>query len=87
MTWSILKRALELRSAGLYTTDPNHALAAWIADHERVLGEGWHMRAGEAARGGIRAARAGIAGTRASVYVTLSHCSHTGRNAAGVPTL
>ena len=43
-----LARALELAARGLYTTDPNPRVGCVIANGDNVLGEGWHVRAGEA---------------------------------------
>jgi len=74
-----LKRALELAERGLYTTDPNPRVGCVIADHERVLGEGWHMRAGEPHAEVFALRAAGSQARGASVYVTLEPCSHTGR--------
>ena len=42
-----LARALELAALGLYTTDPNPRVGCVVANSEAVLGEGWHVRAGE----------------------------------------
>jgi diaminohydroxyphosphoribosylaminopyrimidine deaminase / 5-amino-6-(5-phosphoribosylamino)uracil reductase len=74
-----LARALDLAARGLYTTDPNPRVGCVIADAERVLGEGWHVRAGEG-HAEVNALRA--AGSRArgaTVYLSLEPCSHTGR--------
>jgi diaminohydroxyphosphoribosylaminopyrimidine deaminase/5-amino-6-(5-phosphoribosylamino)uracil reductase len=50
-----------------------------IADREQVLGEGWHMRAGEPHAEVFALRAAGPRARGASVYVTLEPCSHTGR--------
>ena len=42
-----LARALDLAARGLYTTDPNPRVGCVITTGDRVLGEGWHVRAGE----------------------------------------
>jgi diaminohydroxyphosphoribosylaminopyrimidine deaminase / 5-amino-6-(5-phosphoribosylamino)uracil reductase len=76
---SHLARALDLAARGLYTTDPNPRVGCVIADAERVLGEGWHVRAGEA-HAEVNALRAAGSQARgATVYVSLEPCSHTGR--------
>jgi diaminohydroxyphosphoribosylaminopyrimidine deaminase/5-amino-6-(5-phosphoribosylamino)uracil reductase len=74
-----MARALELARRGLYTTDPNPRVGCVIADGERVLGEGWHERAGgpHAEVVALKAAGAGARG--ATAYVTLEPCSHHGR--------
>jgi diaminohydroxyphosphoribosylaminopyrimidine deaminase/5-amino-6-(5-phosphoribosylamino)uracil reductase len=74
-----LQRALELAERGLYTTDPNPRVGCVIADQERVLGEGWHMRAGEPHAEVLALREAGPLARGASAYVTLEPCSHTGR--------
>lgn len=74
-----LARALELAARALYTTDPNPRVGCVIANGELVLGEGWHVRAGEphAEVCALRAAGSGARG--ATVYLSLEPCSHTGR--------
>jgi diaminohydroxyphosphoribosylaminopyrimidine deaminase / 5-amino-6-(5-phosphoribosylamino)uracil reductase len=74
-----LARALDLAARGLYTTDPNPRVGCVIATGDRVLGEGWHVRAGEghAEVNALRAAGSQARG--ATVYLSLEPCSHTGR--------
>jgi len=43
-----MERALELAERGLYTTDPNPRVGCVLVRDAVVLGEGWHVRAGEA---------------------------------------
>ena len=74
-----LERALELAERGMYTTDPNPRVGCVIAHQERVLGEGWHMRAGEPHAEVFALRAAGPQGRGATAYVTLEPCSHTGR--------
>jgi diaminohydroxyphosphoribosylaminopyrimidine deaminase/5-amino-6-(5-phosphoribosylamino)uracil reductase len=72
-------RALELAARGLYTTDPNPRVGCVIVRDGRVVGEGWHARAGEAHAEVSALRAAGPQARGASVYVTLEPCSHTGR--------
>ena len=74
-----MARALELARRGLFTTDPNPRVGCVIADGERVIGEGWHERAGgpHAEVAALAAADAPVRG--ATAYVTLEPCSHQGR--------
>lgn len=74
-----LRRALELAARGLYTADPNPRVGCVIAHGERVLGEGWHARAGEAHAEVVALRAAGAQVRGATVYVSLEPCSHTGR--------
>src|SRR5450631_330861 len=74
-----MARALELAALGLYTTDPNPRVGCVVANSEGVLGEGWHVRAGEPHAEVLALRAAGPRARGASLYVTLEPCSHTGR--------
>ena len=74
-----MARALPRAERAAFPTKPNPMVGCVIADGERVLGEGWHERAGEP-HAEVHALRA--AGSRAqgaTAYVTLEPCSHHGR--------
>lgn len=87
-----MRRALELAERGLETTHPNPRVGCVIMQGERIIGEGWHARAGEA-HAEVVALRAAYAtgGADAAVgttaYVTLEPCSHHGRTAPCVDAL
>jgi diaminohydroxyphosphoribosylaminopyrimidine deaminase / 5-amino-6-(5-phosphoribosylamino)uracil reductase len=74
-----LVRALDLAARGLYTTDPNPRVGCVIATADRVLGEGWHARAGEPHAEVLALRAAGSQARGATAYVSLEPCSHTGR--------
>jgi diaminohydroxyphosphoribosylaminopyrimidine deaminase / 5-amino-6-(5-phosphoribosylamino)uracil reductase len=74
-----LQRALDLAALGLYTTDPNPRVGCVIVNSERVVGEGWHARAGEPHAEVFALRAAGALAQGATAYVTLEPCSHTGR--------
>jgi len=74
-----MARALALAARGLYTTDPNPRVGCVVARNGRVLGEGWHVRAGEPHAEVLALRAAGAAAAGATLYVTLEPCSHTGR--------
>lgn len=74
-----MERALELARRGLWTTDPNPRVGCVIADRERVLGEGWHERAGLPHAEANALAAVGSAARGATAYVTLEPCCHHGR--------
>ena len=42
-----MARAIELAELGLFTTDPNPRVGCVIVKNGEIVGEGWHMRAGE----------------------------------------
>jgi len=77
-----MRRALDLAARGLNTTTPNPRVGCVIVRDGRVIGEGWHERAGEAhaevrALAEVRAR--GESARGATIYVTLEPCNHTGR--------
>lgn len=74
-----MARALELAEQGLYSTDPNPRVGCVIVRGEQVVGEGWHMRAGEPHAEVHALRQAGEAARGATAYVTLEPCSHHGR--------
>jgi diaminohydroxyphosphoribosylaminopyrimidine deaminase/5-amino-6-(5-phosphoribosylamino)uracil reductase len=74
-----MARALELAERGLATTHPNPRVGCVIARDGRIVGEGWHERAGEAHAEVMALGAAGAAAAGASAYVTLEPCSHFGR--------
>ncbi|MBV8144724.1 MAG: bifunctional diaminohydroxyphosphoribosylaminopyrimidine deaminase/5-amino-6-(5-phosphoribosylamino)uracil reductase RibD [Gammaproteobacteria bacterium] len=82
-----MQRALTLAARGLETTDPNPRVGCVIAQRGRVIGEGWHERAGEAHAevAALRAAGSQAAG--ATAYVTIEPCSHHGRTPPCVEAL
>src|SRR5262245_51368928 len=76
---AFMSRALQLAERGLYTTTPNPRVGCVVVHAGRIVGEGWHQRAGEA-HAEIEALRAAGERTRgATVYVSLEPCSHHGR--------
>jgi len=74
-----MARALALAAEGLGRTFPNPPVGAVFVRGGRVLGEGFHHRAG-APHAEIEALRAAGGRVRgATLYVTLEPCSHHGR--------
>ncbi|MEZ0237548.1 MAG: bifunctional diaminohydroxyphosphoribosylaminopyrimidine deaminase/5-amino-6-(5-phosphoribosylamino)uracil reductase RibD [Methylophilaceae bacterium] len=75
----IMTQALRLAERGLYTTTPNPRVGCVIVKDGKIIGEGWHERAG-GPHAEVHALRqAGEAARGADVYVTLEPCSHHGR--------
>jgi diaminohydroxyphosphoribosylaminopyrimidine deaminase / 5-amino-6-(5-phosphoribosylamino)uracil reductase len=71
--------ALQLAARGLYTTDPNPRVGCVVVNDGAVVGEGWHVRAGEPHAEVLALRAAGPRARGATAYVTLEPCSHTGR--------
>jgi diaminohydroxyphosphoribosylaminopyrimidine deaminase / 5-amino-6-(5-phosphoribosylamino)uracil reductase len=74
-----MARAIELAARGLYTTEPNPRVGCVLALDGEVVGEGWHVRAGEGHAEVNALAQAGARARGATAYVTLEPCSHFGR--------
>jgi diaminohydroxyphosphoribosylaminopyrimidine deaminase/5-amino-6-(5-phosphoribosylamino)uracil reductase len=74
-----MARALQLAKRGLYTTDPNPRVGCVIVRDGQVVGEGWHVRAGEPHAEVHALAAAGPQATGATAFVTLEPCCHHGR--------
>lgn len=74
-----MAHALRLAELGLYTTHPNPRVGCVIAHGERVVGTGFHQRAGEPHAEVFALREAGEQARGATAYVTLEPCAHHGR--------
>lgn len=92
----LLARALDLAERGRGRTTPNPLVGAVVAIDGRVVGEGFHARAGEdhAEVAALRQAAPGHVGPEfggvlrgACVYVSLEPCAHFGRTPPCADTL
>jgi diaminohydroxyphosphoribosylaminopyrimidine deaminase/5-amino-6-(5-phosphoribosylamino)uracil reductase len=74
-----LDAAIALAENGLYTTTPNPRVGCLLVRDGRVIGRGWHRRAGgpHAEAAALAAATEPTAG--ATCYVSLQPCAHLGR--------
>jgi diaminohydroxyphosphoribosylaminopyrimidine deaminase / 5-amino-6-(5-phosphoribosylamino)uracil reductase len=82
-----MQRALTLAARGLDSTDPNPRVGCVVAQRSRIVGEGWHERAGEDHAEVVALRAAGSQAAAATVYVTLEPCSHHGRTPPCVDAL
>ncbi len=71
-----MARALALAACGLGTTSPNPPVGAVIVRRGRVVGEGYHRRAGAPHAEALALSRAGPRARGATLYVTLEPCCH-----------
>jgi diaminohydroxyphosphoribosylaminopyrimidine deaminase/5-amino-6-(5-phosphoribosylamino)uracil reductase len=74
-----MARALQLARLGWYSARPNPRVGCVIARDGRVVGEGYHHRAGEPHAEVNALAAAGPRARGATAYVTLEPCNHQGR--------
>ncbi|MFB6422100.1 MAG: bifunctional diaminohydroxyphosphoribosylaminopyrimidine deaminase/5-amino-6-(5-phosphoribosylamino)uracil reductase RibD [Candidatus Malihini olakiniferum] len=74
-----MARGLELARLGRFTTSPNPNVGCVIVRDNEMVGEGYHLRAGEP-HAEVNALRmSGKLAKRATAYVTLEPCSHHGQ--------
>lgn len=76
---AMMRRALLLAEKGLFTATPNPRVGCVLTKGERIVGEGWHERAGLPHAEANALVAAGGEAKGATAYVTLEPCSHHGR--------
>jgi diaminohydroxyphosphoribosylaminopyrimidine deaminase/5-amino-6-(5-phosphoribosylamino)uracil reductase len=76
---AMMARALRLAERGAFTTRPNPMVGCVIARKDKVVGEGFHVRAGLPHAEVHALNMAGVKARGATAYVTLEPCAHTGR--------
>ncbi len=74
-----MQRALALAERARGRTSPNPIVGAVVVAGGRIVGEGFHPRAGEPHAEVFALRQAGEAARGATVYVTLEPCNHHGR--------
>jgi len=74
-----MARALQLAARARGRTSPNPMVGAVLVSGGRVIGEGYHHRAGEPHAEVLALRAAGKAARGATLYVTLEPCCHHGR--------
>ena len=74
-----LERALALARRGLFTAHPNPRVGCVLVRGGEIVGEGWHLRTGEAHAEVHALEAAGPRARGATAYVTLEPCCHQGR--------
>lgn len=74
-----MRQALALAAKGLGRTSPNPPVGCLLVKGERVIGRGFHARAGAAHAEAMALAEASEDPRGATAYVTLEPCTHYGR--------
>lgn len=74
-----MQTAIALARNGIGKTSPNPAVGAVIVKNGRIIGKGYHKKAGSAHAELNALKQAGIKAKGAEMYVTLEPCSHFGR--------
>ncbi len=74
-----MAQALRLAERGLNSTSPNPRVGCVLVRDGKMVGSGWHQRAGEAHAEVLALREAGESARGATAYVTLEPCNHQGR--------
>jgi diaminohydroxyphosphoribosylaminopyrimidine deaminase/5-amino-6-(5-phosphoribosylamino)uracil reductase len=75
----MMEEALGLAQRAVGRTSPNPLVGAVVVADGRIVGRGFHARAGEAHAEAVALKEAGDRARGAMLYVTLEPCAHTGR--------
>ena len=73
-----MAQAIKLATKGRYTTDPNPRVGCIMVKGDKIIGKGWHERAGQG-HAEINALNNAGDISGATVYVTLEPCNHHGK--------
>lgn len=73
-----MAQAISLAKKGRYTTDPNPRVGCILVRDDVVIGQGWHVKAGQG-HAEVEALKNVPDAKGATAYVTLEPCSHQGR--------
>ena len=76
-----IKRCIELAQNGFGRTYPNPMVGSVIVYEDKIIGEGWHKKAGapHAEVNAIRSVKDKSLLKKATIYVSLEPCSHFGK--------
>ena len=76
---SMMENALRLAALGRFSTSPNPRVGCVIAHGSQIVGQGFHVKAGEPHAEVHALRQAGEMAQGATAFVTLEPCSHYGR--------
>ena len=76
-----IRRCIELARNGFGSTYPNPMVGSVIVYQDKIIGEGWHKKAGEphAEVNAVRSVKDKSLLKNATIYVSLEPCSHFGK--------
>jgi diaminohydroxyphosphoribosylaminopyrimidine deaminase/5-amino-6-(5-phosphoribosylamino)uracil reductase len=74
-----MAKAIQLAQQGLYTTHPNPRVGCVVVKDGKIVGEGFHARAGQPHAEVFALRQAAQHAQGATAYVTLEPCAHYGR--------
>ncbi|CAN5153282.1 bifunctional diaminohydroxyphosphoribosylaminopyrimidine deaminase/5-amino-6-(5-phosphoribosylamino)uracil reductase RibD [soil metagenome] len=76
-----INRCIELAENGLGSTYPNPVVGSVLVYKDKIIGEGWHRRAGDAHAevNAIKSVKEKHLIKKATIYVSLEPCSHFGK--------
>lgn len=76
-----MARCIQLAKNGLGTTYPNPLVGSVIVYNGKIIGEGWHQKAGEAHAevNAINSVKDKALLSKSTIYVSLEPCSHYGK--------
>jgi diaminohydroxyphosphoribosylaminopyrimidine deaminase/5-amino-6-(5-phosphoribosylamino)uracil reductase len=76
-----MQRCIQLAKNGLGTTYPNPLVGSVIVHEGKIIGEGWHQKAGapHAEANAINSVKNKILLPQSTIYVSLEPCSHFGK--------
>jgi diaminohydroxyphosphoribosylaminopyrimidine deaminase/5-amino-6-(5-phosphoribosylamino)uracil reductase len=74
-----MAQALRLAEQGINSTSPNPRVGCVLVRDEKIIGSGWHQRAGEPHAEVFALREAGDAAQGSTAYVTLEPCAHHGK--------
>lgn len=80
-----MRQALALAARGAGVTSPNPMVGAVVVRGSKVVGSGWHRRAGGPHAEVYALKQAGTLAKNAILYVTLEPCAHEGRTPPCAP--
>ncbi|WP_233116850.1 bifunctional diaminohydroxyphosphoribosylaminopyrimidine deaminase/5-amino-6-(5-phosphoribosylamino)uracil reductase RibD [Aggregatibacter actinomycetemcomitans] len=76
---AFMQLALDLAKQGEFTTTPNPSVGCVLVKNGKIVGKGFHFKAGEPHAEVMTLREAGENARGATAYVTLEPCSHFGR--------